>query len=143
MIVLPISRRSSSVRIKRSLSRWCKPMVGSSRTYSAPTNREPSCDAKRIRCASPPDSVLAVRLSAKYSNPTLSKKFKRSSISFVTATATDLSLGESLRCIKKLNASSTDMEVRSTTLIPRTVPSLFVEVSPRNTFNASGRRRLP
>ncbi|MFC1775347.1 hypothetical protein ACFLY0_00615 [Patescibacteria group bacterium] len=27
--------------MRRSLSRWCRPIVGSSSTYSAPTKREP------------------------------------------------------------------------------------------------------
>ena len=58
--VLPRSRRRLSVRIRRALSRWCRPMLGSSRMYSTPVRPEPICVARRMRCASPPESVAAV-----------------------------------------------------------------------------------
>ena len=51
----------SSVPISRSLSRACRPMEGSSRTYSTPRSFDPICVASRMRCASPPDSVAAER----------------------------------------------------------------------------------
>ena len=54
MTVLPRSRRRSSVSMRRRLSRWCRPMLGSSRMYSTPTSAEPICVARRMRCASPP-----------------------------------------------------------------------------------------
>ena len=47
-----------------------------------PVSCEPICVAKRIRCASPPESVRAERLQDKYSKPTCSKKSKRNLISF-------------------------------------------------------------
>ena len=41
------------------LSLWCRPILGSSSIYSTPTRPEPICVAKRMRCASPPESVPA------------------------------------------------------------------------------------
>ena len=43
------------------LSRWCRPIDGSSSTYSTPTSADPICVASRMRWASPPDSVAAAR----------------------------------------------------------------------------------
>ena len=63
--VLPRSRKCLSVLINRSLSRWCKPIDGSSNTYSTPCSPEPICVARRIRCASPPLRVLAARPSSR------------------------------------------------------------------------------
>ena len=63
--VLPMSRRLLSVAIRRSLSRWCRPMEGSSRMYSTPMRPAPICVARRMRCASPPESVAAARLSVR------------------------------------------------------------------------------
>jgi hypothetical protein len=52
MTVLPRSRSCSSVARSRALSRWCRPIDGSSRMYSTPTSREPICcrepDALRL-----------------------------------------------------------------------------------------------
>ncbi len=59
--VFPRSRSRSSVLMSFELSRWCKPIDGSSRMYSTPTSDDPICVASRIRCASPPDSVAAAR----------------------------------------------------------------------------------
>ena len=39
--VLPKSRKCLRVEIRRSLSRWCRPIVGSSRIYNTPTSWEP------------------------------------------------------------------------------------------------------
>jgi hypothetical protein len=47
--------------IRRSLSRWCRPIEGSSSTYITPVRPEPICEARRMRCASPPESVSALR----------------------------------------------------------------------------------
>ena len=58
-------------------------MLGSSRTYNTPVKREPICVAKRIRCASPPLSVPALRFSVKYSKPTFIKNDKRELISLI------------------------------------------------------------
>ena len=59
--VLPRSRRRVSVAISFALSRWWSPMEGSSRMYSTPTRELPIWVARRIRWASPPDSVELVR----------------------------------------------------------------------------------
>ena len=49
-----MSRRCMSVSISRWLSRWCSPIVGSSRMYNTPTSDEPIWVASLIRWASPP-----------------------------------------------------------------------------------------
>jgi hypothetical protein len=59
--VLPRSRSLASARISRNVSRGCRPMVGSSRTYSTPERPLPIWLARRMRCASPPESVGAAR----------------------------------------------------------------------------------
>ena len=61
--VLPRSRSRSRVAISFSLSRWCRPIEGSSSTYITPTRLEPIWVARRIRCASPPESERAERSS--------------------------------------------------------------------------------
>lgn len=57
MSVLPMSRSRTRVSISRWLSRWCRPMDGSSRTYRTPTRPEPIWVARRMRWASPPERV--------------------------------------------------------------------------------------
>ncbi len=52
-----------SVSSSRWLSRWCSPIDGSSRMYITPTSPEPIWLASRMRCASPPESVSALRSS--------------------------------------------------------------------------------
>ena len=44
--------------INFALSRGCKPMLGSSKTYNVPTRAEPSEVARFILCVSPPERVL-------------------------------------------------------------------------------------
>ena len=63
--VLPRSRKRVSVCSKRSLSRWCKPMDGSSSTYITPIKPAPIWLARRMRWASPPDKVSAERARVK------------------------------------------------------------------------------
>ena len=63
--LLPISRRCFKVAIRRSLSRWCRPMLGSSSTYITPVSPLPIWLASRMRCASPPLKVSALRLRLK------------------------------------------------------------------------------
>ena len=48
--VLPRSRSRRSVASSRSLSRWCRPIDGSSSTYSTPVSPEPIWLASRMRC---------------------------------------------------------------------------------------------
>ena len=59
--VLPRSRRRHSVASSLSLSRWCRPMEGSSRIYSTPMRLLPIWVARRIRWLSPPDNVPEAR----------------------------------------------------------------------------------
>ena len=59
--VLPRSRRPFRLFSSRRLSRWCRPMEGSSSMYSTPTRPLPIWVASRMRWASPPDSVPALR----------------------------------------------------------------------------------
>ena len=56
----PVSRRATRELISFSLSRWCNPILGSSRMYKTPTSCEPIWVASLIRCASPPDSDFAL-----------------------------------------------------------------------------------
>ncbi len=58
---LPRSRKRFSVLISRALSRWCNPIDGSSSTYITPVSPLPIWLARRMRCASPPDNVSALR----------------------------------------------------------------------------------
>ena len=60
--LLPKSRRRLRVASRRSLSRWCRPMEGSSSTYITPVRPLPIWLARRMRWASPPDKVSALRL---------------------------------------------------------------------------------
>ncbi len=59
--MLPRSRRWCRAVSSRRLSRGCRPMVGSSSTYSTPVRPLPIWLARRMRCDSPPDSVGAGR----------------------------------------------------------------------------------
>lgn len=69
-----------NVLSRRRVSRGCSPMEGSSSTYSTPIRREPTCVAKRMRCASPPESVLAERY-REIIQPHIHQKPKREVIS--------------------------------------------------------------
>ena len=68
--------------MSRALSRWCRPIEGSSKMYSTLTNCDPICVANRIRCASPPLKLRALRLTFKYPKPTSSRKAVRALSSF-------------------------------------------------------------
>ena len=63
--LLPKSRRCLKVSSSLALSRWCRPMLGSSRMYSTPVRPEPIWVASRMRWASPPLKVAAARLKVK------------------------------------------------------------------------------
>ena len=47
---------------RRWLSRWCRPIDGSSRMYMTPTSPEPIWLASRMRCASPPRERLGAAI---------------------------------------------------------------------------------
>ena len=63
--VLPRSRSFCSAAIRRALSRGWRPIVGSSSTYSTPQRPLPTWLARRMRWASPPESVGAARPSVR------------------------------------------------------------------------------
>ncbi len=63
--VLPRSRSRVSVAISLALSRWWRPIEGSSRMYRTPIRLEPIWVARRMRWASPPESVWLVRSSVR------------------------------------------------------------------------------
>src|SRR5205823_1336923 len=63
--VLPRSRSCLSVARSRRLSRWCRPIEGSSRMYMTPVSPDPTWLARRMRCDSPPESVSALRSSVR------------------------------------------------------------------------------
>ena len=67
--------------MRRRLSRWWRPIDGSSSTYSTPVRPEPICVARRIRWASPPESDPAERASDRYVRPTSSRNSRRTRIS--------------------------------------------------------------
>ena len=85
MRVLPRSRSRSSEASNCALSRGCKPIEGSSRTYKTPTKPAPIWLANRMRCDSPPDKVGAVRSSERYESPTSSKNFSRARTSLMAS----------------------------------------------------------
>jgi hypothetical protein len=63
-----LAPRCTSARIapmSLPVSRPCRPMVGSSSTYSTPVSPAPICAARRSRCISPPERVLARRSSVR------------------------------------------------------------------------------
>ena len=55
--VLPKSLNLLRALISLTLSFWCKPIEGSSRTYKTPVNPDPIWEASLILWASPPESV--------------------------------------------------------------------------------------
>jgi hypothetical protein len=63
--VLPLSRSARRISMSRELSRGCRPMVGSSSTYKAPTRAEPREVAMLMRWDSPPERVCERRSSVK------------------------------------------------------------------------------
>ncbi len=97
-------------------------MLGSSRIYRTPESAEPICVARRILWLSPPDSVPAERESVRYESPTLLRKFRRLSISFVIAPAISFSRSErSCEFLVNSSAFSTDISQNSLIFMPPTV----------------------
>jgi hypothetical protein len=132
MTVFPTSRSRSSVAISLELSRWCRPIEGSSRTYSTPTSAEPICVARRMRCASPPDSVAAARSIDRYPMPTFSRNRSRSSISRTISRAMWRSV--SLSC-----TPSSQLIARRTLIAENS----WMAMPPTSTARDSGRSRAP
>ena len=63
--LLPISRNCCRESMSLALSRWCNPIEGSSKMYRTFTNCDPIWVANRIRCASPPLRLRALRFKFK------------------------------------------------------------------------------
>ena len=105
--VLPWSRSRRRISIKRRLSRECRPIDGSSSTYSVPTSAAPSEVARLMRCASPPDSVDDRRSSVRYSSPTSLRNDSRRLISFRILSAIAVSFSDSASVVKNCCASRT------------------------------------
>ena len=119
--VFPKSRKCFRVPSSLSLSRWCRPMLGSSKIYRTPIKEEPIWVARRIRWLSPPESVPLARDKVRYSKPTLCRNPSRSVISFKIAFAIIRSLSVSCRFLTNSSASETDFSQKSLILIPPTV----------------------
>ena len=107
--VLPRSRKSFMVCSSISLSRWCRPMDGSSRIYSTPISEEPICVARRMRWLSPPERVPAARDRVRYSNPTLRRKPNLFFISFKIRSAIIICVSLRVRPSTNTSASVTDL----------------------------------
>ena len=83
--VLPRSRSRVSVAISFALSRWWRPIDGSSRMYRTPISVVPIWVASRIRCASPPDRLIARAVERSGSRgPTSTRNPSRATISLRT-----------------------------------------------------------
>ena len=130
--VLPISRRRSRVPMSLRLSRWCRPMDGSSRMYSTPTRPAPIWVARRMRWASPPDRVPAARARFRYPTPTSTRNLRRAQISATARSAMKASVSVSSTCSRKYRASSMDSSVTS-----------WMDLPPTVTARISGRSRAP
>ena len=117
-------------------------MLGSSRMYSTPCNPDPICVASRMRCASPPDSVSALRDSVRYSSPTSSMNFSRALISRrIGSLIIDFVL--SSRSPAKNSVSfTTDMAVISAMLSPPTRTDSASFLSRRPLQTGHGRLRM-
>ncbi len=92
----------------------------------------PICVARRMRCASPPDSVAEARESERYPIPTSFRKPRRSRISLRIFPAISISRAVGLSFVKKACASSSVSAV-----------SVSIERSSTRTESASGFSRRP
>jgi hypothetical protein len=117
-----------------------------------PASPAPIWLARRIRCASPPDRVSALRSKVRYSSPTSTRKRSRSFTSFRTLTAIWPLCPSIFRDSKNRNTASTGMAVTSGSERPPTKTCRAAKVSrvpphagqgvcPRN-FASSSRTRL-
>ena len=132
--VLPMSRRRVKVSSKRSLSRWCNPIDGSSSTYITPVKPEPICEARRIRWDSPPDRLPDCRDKVKYSSPTLFKNCRRVIISFKILCAISRFCGESCSSTLPNHCKAFLIDISEACIISK--PQIL-------TAKASGFKRLP
>ena len=130
--VLPKSRISFKASINLWLSRWWRPIDGSSKTYKTPVNLDPICVASLIRWASPPERLPAFLDSVRYSKPTSFKKANRLWISFIIRLPIFASSVVSCKLSTKVKASLIDISVNSYIFLPPTL-----------TDNALSDKRIP
>ena len=109
-MVLSRSRSWVKLSSNRSLSRWCKPIEGSSSTYITPVKPLPIWEARRIRWDSPPLSVPAVRDMVKYSSPTWERNDSLATTSFKIGAAIVARLPLSFVCKLSACVSALAME---------------------------------
>ena len=100
--------------------------------YKTPTSELPICVASRIRCDSPPESVVADRPSVKYVNPTFVRNPSRARISLSTWCAICSSRALGLNSAKNFSHCSIESRVSLSMFAPPTV-----------TASASGFSRAP
>ena len=130
--VLPASRSRRNRPSSRSMSRGCKPMLGSSSTYSVSTSCAPRLLASAMRCASPPESVRAARSIDRYPSPTSRRNRTRARASRKTLSAIFASNGVRVSESVHRSSASTDIALTSAILSPL-----------MRTLSASRTRRLP
>ena len=118
--VLPMSRRRFSTLMRRSVSRGCSPMLGSSRIYVDPTRLLPKEVAKLMRCDSPPERVFESRFNVRYPNPTSMMKSNRLLISTNRREAIFWSVSSKTKVSKNTLRSSKGISTRSVMLFPPT-----------------------
>src|SRR5450631_1148533 len=107
-------------------------MEGSSRMYMTPTKPEPIWLARRMRCASPPDNVSALRSRVRYPRPTLARNLSRLPISLTIFAAISPRHPGSFNCEKNSTAWLTANDDTSGALRPS-----------RNTFLADRLSLVP
>ncbi len=123
--VLPRLRSFVRAAISRAVSRGCSPIVGSSSTYSTPDSPLPIWLARRMRWASPPESVGAARCNVRYCRPTSIRNCSRSRISLRSSPAIFRSRSSSSRSRKNSAHWSSGISQTSTMVRPRSAaPSL-------------------
>ena len=101
-----------------------------------PVSPEPICEASRIRCASPPESVSAERSSARYSRPTLLRNASRVTISLMIRSAIAAFWPGRTSC-PKYAAASLSGSPETSKIARASAPS------PTLTCRASRRSRVP
>ena len=127
-----------------SLSLWCKPIDGSSKTYKTPVSLEPIWVASLILWLSPPLNVEAVLPKVKYSSPTSIKKPTLFFISFKTIEEIASSVGVNFKLFKNSLNFFKDKLQTSAMLSPPTLidkTSLF-NLSPLQTVQVCSRIKL-
>src|SRR2546425_2226682 len=114
------------------MSDGCRPMDGSSSTYSVSTRCDPRAFERAMRCASPPDNVRVRRSSVRYPSPTSFTNESRAESSARMWTAIAWAEDGSSSCATQSR--------RAAAVKPATAAMLFPQT---RTASASGLRRAP